>query len=80
MSKADKLFEELGYEKVSNIRESTGYVYFKREKHSIYYEYPKIIFHNKFKKLTIQNDYLSIQELQAINLKVKELRLDRRRR
>ena len=73
MSKADEMFKELGYEKVSDIRENTGYVYVKREKNSIYYEYPKIIFHNKFKKLTIQNDYLSMQELQAIKEKVKEL-------
>ena len=80
MSKADEMFAELGYEKVTNIRENTGYVYFKKEKHFIYQEYPKIIFHNRIKKLTIQNDYLSMQELQAINEKVKELRLDRRRR
>ena len=73
LSKADEIFKELGYEKVSDIKENIGYVYFKREKHSIYYEYPKIIFHNKIKKLTIQNDYLSMQELQAINEKVKEL-------
>ena len=70
---ADKIFEELGYEKVSDIRENIGYVYFKKEKHPIYYEYPKIIFHNKIKKLTIQNDYLSMQELKAINKKCEEL-------
>ena len=70
---ADEMFEKLGYEKVSDITENTGYVYFKKEKHSIYYEYPKIIFHNKIKKITIQNDYLSIQELQAINKKCQEL-------
>ena len=46
---ADDLFKELGYEKVSDITENTGYVQFKKEKHAIYYEYPKIIFHNKIK-------------------------------
>ena len=70
---ADEMFEELGYEKVEDIRGSIGFVYFKREKHFIYNEYPKIIFHNKIKKLTIQNDYLTMQELQAINKKCKEL-------
>lgn len=73
MSEADKMFEELGYEKAEDIRENTGYVYFKNEKHFIYYEYPKIIFHNKIKKLTIQNDYLTMQELRAIVVKIKEL-------
>jgi hypothetical protein len=70
---ADEMFEELGYEKVEDIRESIGFVYFKREKHFIYNEYPKIIFHNKIEKLTIQNDYLTMQELEAINKKCKEL-------
>lgn len=69
---ADEMFEKLGYEKVEDIRENTGYVYFKKEKHFIYNEYPKIIFHNKIKKLTIQNDYLSMQELQAIYKKCQE--------
>lgn len=73
MSEADEMFKELGYEKATDIRTDIGCVFYKNEKHFIYNEHPKIIFHYKIKKLTIQNDYLSMQELQAINEKVKEL-------
>ena len=73
MSKADEMFEKLGYEKNEDIRTDLGCIYYIRVKHYIYNEFPKIIFHNKFKSISIQKDYISLQELQAINEKVKEL-------
>ena len=80
MSKADEMFEKLGYQKHEDFISNIGCFYCKEVSHYIYNNYPKIIFHYNIKKLTIQNDFLEMQELQAINQKVKELRLDRRRR
>lgn len=70
---AEEMFKELGYEKNEDIRTDLGCVYHIRVKHYIYNEFPKIIFHNKFKSISIQKDYISIQELQAINKKCQEL-------
>lgn len=70
---ADKMFEELGYEKNEDIRTDLGCVYHTMVKHCIYNEFPKIIFHNKFKSISIQKDYITMQELQAINKKCEEL-------
>ena len=77
MSKADEMFEKLGYE-VSNsefveeLNVTTNTV--------VDNGYIKIIFFNNQTMLIDADDILNMQELQAINEKVKELRLDRRRR
>ena len=76
---ADELFEELGYEKHEDYTTNIGCFYCKKVSHYIYNFYPKIIFHFKMKKITIQNDFLEMQELQAINKKCQELRLDMKR-
>lgn len=73
MSEADKMFEELGYELYEAYITDIGCFYRKKESHYIYNEYPKIIFYYKPKKITIQNEFLNMQELQAINKKVEEL-------
>ena len=75
MSKADKLFEELGYTDIDRLK--NGIEYFDEENESIglfdFESCGKRITHSRFEGITMQ-------ELQAINEKVKELRLDRRRR
>lgn len=73
MSKADEMFEKLGFEKHEDYITGIGCFYNKEVSHYIYKQYPKIIFHYKIKKVTIQNDFLDMQELQAINEKCKEL-------
>ena len=70
---ADEMMKELGYEKTEDIRTEFGSVYYKKEKHFICYADAKILFHYKTKKITIQKDFITMQELQAINKKVKEL-------
>ena len=79
MSEADKLFEELGYEKIDN--EKLKYIQFVRQINNITKE--NINFHKKFKKVDIYfYDFkehielikpISMQELKAINLKCLEL-------
>lgn len=70
MSKADKMFEELGYE-VSNsefvekLNTTTNTV--------IDNGYIKTIFYNNKTMFIDTNDILNMQELQAINEKCKEL-------
>lgn len=70
MSKADKIFKELGYE-VSNsefveeLNITTNLV--------IDNGYVKIIFYNNKTIYIDADDILNMQELQAINLKCKEL-------
>lgn len=67
MSEADRLFEELGYKKTINFKEI------------VYENGDKIITFNLDKKsITCTNFYdgfesIDIQELQAINMKCKEL-------
>ena len=80
MSEADKMFEELGYEKLDN--EKLNYIQFVRQINNITKE--NIIFSKKFKKVEIYfYDFkehiesikpVDMQELQAINKKVEELR------
>ena len=76
MSKADEMFKELGYEKQNNPKLEIKYI--KNEFHII--RFWKL--EQKVIKQDEQGFYMgiSMEELQAINLKVKELRLDRRRR
>ena len=71
MSKADEMFEELGYE---NQRKGNGariyYEYYnKKSEEFIQFWYDKTI--SKYNKE--ETGYITIQELQAINEKVKEL-------
>lgn len=74
MSKADKMFEELGYEiedeegicriyKIAKFGSILTFVFYKNTTDERY-------------KLKIYEKYLSMQELQAINEKCKELRMD----
>ena len=70
MSNADEIFEELGYE-VSNsefveeLNITTNTI--------VDNGYIKIIFYNNKTMIIDADDVLNMQELQAINLKVKEL-------
>lgn len=67
MSKADEMFEELGYEKQ---HEGT----YKREKQTIvfYFDTKEVAIYKKDEN-GIGIDFIDMQELQAINEKVKEL-------
>lgn len=73
MSKADEMFKKLGYE-VSNsefveeLNTTTNTV--------VDNGYIKIIFYNNKTMIIDADDILNMQELQAINEKVKELRLE----
>ena len=75
MSKADEMFKELGYTDIDRLK--NGIEYFDEENESIglfdFESCGKRITHSRF-------EGISMQELQAINLKCRELRLDRRRR
>ena len=69
MSKADEMFEELGYEKQNNPEKEIKYI--KNEFHIIRFWKPS----QQIVKQDEQGLYMgiSMQELQAINEKVKEL-------
>ena len=79
MSKADKMFEELGYEKEENLE--LQYIQFR--KFIFQNEFQDIIFDLKHNLLNFRREninfyrtitaIISIKELQAINEKVKEL-------
>lgn len=79
MSEADKLFEELGYEKIDNNK--IKHIRFIRQINKNTKE--NIDFHKTFKKVEVYfYDFedseelikpISMQELKAINLKCKEL-------
>lgn len=73
MSEADKMFEKLGYEKMENRYIANSCIYSKTIKHLTYTRYLKIIFHYETKKITIDIDYASVKDLQAINKKCFEL-------
>lgn len=72
MSKADEMFEELGYK---NVRENENWIVYKGKEKDI-------DFNKKYKTIEVENGMESkkfnMQELQAINEKVKELRVDRK--
>lgn len=70
MSEADKLFEELGYEKHSSKIHERYDLYSTDDEHLI-----RIVFNNKIKRLAIHCDgkALDMDEIKAINLKCKEL-------
>ena len=70
MSKADEMLIDLGYEKIDL---PNSEYYYNLQKNRDWIE-----FINNY-TIKVRAD-LTIQELQAINLKVKELRLDRRRK
>ena len=67
MSKADEMFEKLGYEKGSgsNLGDGEKFIYYKGH-------YNDMRFYKKIKVLSINGSF-SMQELQAINEKCKEL-------
>ena len=72
MSKADKMFEELGYEIIVNDNETLNY-----EKTGLYVD-KEIVFEKLDKEFSVgfstgENCHITMQELQAINEKVKEL-------
>ena len=71
MSKADEMFEKLGYKK--SVGETTE-VYM-QSRNSKYIYFSKLIKRIKFDGAYT---FIDIQELQAINEKVKELRMDRK--
>ena len=76
MSKADEMFRKLGYELKINNEKEIEYMDIDDEDEYIYF--------NKKEKFVVKSahiDYfVDMPLLQAINEKVKELRLDRRRR
>ena len=69
---ADKMFEELGYEKIEDIRTNKGVIYSIKTGHGTYSEYRTILFILETKRICT-NEYITMQELQAINKKVEEL-------
>jgi len=77
LSKADELFYNLGYEIVVK---NGNYIKYLKDDDNVYY------FLKDVKEFYKSGEYdgmcgnTTMQELQAINEKVKELRLDRRRR
>ena len=70
MSKADEVLIDLGYEKMDL---PNSEYYYNLQKNRDWIEFVNN------STIKVRAD-LTIQELQAINLKVKELRLDRRKR
>lgn len=69
MSKADTMFEELGYEKV---QDCSGLHYFKGEKYIEFSQFNKGISFGNSEDVW-WTEYLVVEELQAINAKCKEL-------
>ena len=67
MSKADEMFKELGYE---NVRETEYWIVYKGKEKDI-------DFNKKYKTIEVENGMeskkITMQELQAINEKVREL-------
>lgn len=70
---ADELFEELGYEKIRNNKDFE--VYRKNDYNIIDFERDDKRFY-KSAKYDTTSDGITMEELQAINKKVRELRLD----
>lgn len=78
MSEADKMFEELGYERKNNDSFEIRFVkkfIIKRPRHIIFSVLDKEISvcEENEKELAVKRDYFSMQELKAINKKVEEL-------
>ena len=73
MSEADKIFEELGYEKIEDNRTDIACIYVNYKKYSMFTTIVRVIFHYKTKKITVANEYMTMQELKAINKKCEEL-------
>ena len=79
MSKADEMFEKLGYKK---LEENDYYIEYRKQGK----DYSKFIkfdlmdksFTSFYYVVPDKQAYLSMQELQAINKKVEELRMDRK--
>ena len=66
MSKADKMFENLGYEKLQDNKNITEYI--DKDINN------KVVFYKNLKEVAkLYNFGITMQELQAINEKVKEL-------
>ena len=78
MDKADRLFEKLGYRLEHyhyNCDDSDVYTYHEKDRNNfLRFETSSRTFYSLFDKT------YNVKELQAINEKIKELRLDRRRR
>ena len=75
MSKADELFDKAGFNKYE-YNDKIEYLSRERSHEITFYLNTKLI----ESRCGIGSEYITMQELQAINKKVKELRLDRRRR
>lgn len=77
MSKADEMFEELEYENIINetcICEYRKYFKLKRARHIIFAIDKTIsVCEENEKTLAVNRDYFTMQELEAINEKCKEL-------
>ncbi len=68
--RADEMFEELGYKK--SYTQSENIKYYKDNDNVIYFDLNKKTF-DKSGEYDCMCDYITMQELQAINAKVKEL-------
>ena len=73
MSEADRLFEELGYKK--SLTEVDNIKYYKDDDNVFFFVTTHKTFH-KTGEYDGMCDAITMQELQTINMKVKELRLD----
>ena len=79
MSKADEMFEELGYKKVREDNDSWEIRFIKefklkRPRHIIFSNDKSIcVCEENERELAVKRDWFDMQELQAINEKVKEL-------
>ena len=77
MSKADEMFEELGYENIINetcLCEYRKYFKLKRARHIVFAVDKAVsVCEENEKTLAVNRDYFTMQELEAINEKVKEL-------
>ena len=70
MSKADEMFEKLGYENIRNkVGNTFTAIYAKGDKRIAFYTDKTIECYDYY----YGSDYISMQELHAINLKSKEL-------
>lgn len=69
MSKADEMFEKLNYIKSYDDE-------YKAIHYSHRYFEDEFVFYEDTRNIAANLDYISIQELQAINEKVKELRME----